>query len=177
MTLTPIQVRLLKALASFIAILLAMSVCYLIGNIRGNTEGEERINARWSQEKQQYQEEILKLRTAYAEQEGLHRQETSRISEQLRKTEATHEEVLANLAARHVERLRISTQRAEVYQRQAEAGSAQCRDLASHTAELDRALEEGRGLVGELAATLRQRDAQLRLVGAQIANDRQILSK
>lgn len=47
-------------------------------------------------------------------------------------------------------------------------------NLASHAARLDRSLEEGRRMVAELSATLRQRDDQLRAVSKQLENDRSL---
>ena len=46
--------------------------------------------------------------------------------------------------------------------------------VASHAARLDRSFEEGRRMVAELSATLRQRDDQLRAVSKQLENDRSL---
>ena len=45
---------------------------------------------------------------------------------------------------------------------------------ATLEARLDRSLEEGRRMVAELSATLRQRDDQLRAVSKQLENDRSL---
>lgn len=167
----PNQYMLMKLSLAFSALVLAMSACFF----SGVTQGENNINARWQKEKLATAEQLVALQGEIKLREFGHRQETARISDQLRKSEDRHEKVSAALAAEHALRLRLSTERAAGYARIAQSGSAECRSLASHAAELDRALEEGRGLVGELQEALGHRDAQLRLLGAQITNDRSLL--
>ncbi|UWJ04310.1 putative Rz/Rzl spanin protein [Escherichia phage vB_EcoS_Uz-1] len=70
-----------------------------------------------------------------------------------------------------------SERRASVYKRQAEAGTLECRSLASHAARLDNSLEEGRRLVEELRATVRLRDNQLIELGKQIQADRKLFEQ
>lgn len=177
MVLTSLQIKIgIAALASS-AILLAMSASYYSGHSQGVKTGEKNISVLWLKDQKEQAQKLLALQEEIKQKEFGHRQESARISDQLRKSETEHDQSLAALNADLAQRLRISTERAVVYQRQAEAGSDQCRGLASHAAQLDRSLEEGRGLVGELAATLRQRDEQLRLIGAQLTNDRLLLDK
>jgi len=167
----PNQSTLTKFALSSLALVLVMSACV----ITGVKQGENNINALWQKEKRERADALLVLNGKIKQQESVHRQETTRIDEQLRKTEDRYEEATSALAAERTQRLRLSDQRAAAYAAQAQAGSDQCRSVASHAAELDRSLEEGRGLVGELKEALGRRDDQLRLLGAQINNDRSLL--
>lgn len=169
----PTQADLIKYLACSLALILALSACVLTG-VR---VGENNINAQWSKEKLATKEAMLVLQGEIKQKEFGHRQETTRISDQLRKTEVRYEEATSALAAEHSKRLQLSAQRAASYAALTETGSDQCRSVASHAAGLDLALEEGRGLVGELKEALGRRDDQLRLLGAQINNDRKLLDK
>lgn len=141
----------------------------------GGDAGRARVTAEWERAKQDQLKQIHDLQAEIANRELRHRQETAAIADELRKTEATHEQDLAALRAEHADRLRASERRAAAYQRLAEDGPAACTRLAGHAARLDRALEEGRSLVVELGSTVEQRDSQLRLLGAQINTDRKLL--
>lgn len=171
MDLTPIQLKIAGAVLGFSVLVLATSASFLIGT----HQGENNINVRWQAEKLAHGRAIAKLEGEIKQQEFGHRQETDRIAGQLRKTEVDYEKASTALASEHALRLRQSAERARAYTAQAEAGPDQCRDLAGHAAGLDAALEEGRGLVGELKAALGRREDQLRLLGAQIINDRKLL--
>ena len=167
----PTRIELLKYAAVSFAVVFIVGECVLLGV----KHGESTINAKWQKEKRETAEALLVLNGKIKQQEFGHRQETTRIDEQLRKTEDRYEEATSALVAERTQRLRQSDQRAATYAAQAQAGSDQCRSVAGHAAELDRSLEEGRGLVGELKEALGRRDDQLRLLGAQINNDRSLL--
>ena len=175
MDLTPPQLKIAKwvaglALASTV-LLLASSALYF----SGVTQGENNITVQWQKEKLSHAEEISKLRGEIQQKEFGHRQESARIADQLRKTEVQYEKAISDLSAERAQRLRLSVERAAIYERNAASGPAQCRALASHAAQLDRSLEEGRSVVAELRSALGQRDEQLRLLGAQLTTDRQLL--
>ena len=70
--------------------------------------------------------------------------------------------------------MQLVEQRASRYQRLAKGGAVEQANLASHAARLSRSLKEGRRMVAELSATLRQRDYQLRAVSKQLENDRSL---
>lgn len=155
-------------------VLIPLALWLAIGGVYygGKHHGEALIQNKWDAAKVQEQLQIAELKGMVAQKEAVHQQETANISSQLQKTEDDHAKAIADLSADHAQRMRQSEARAAAYRHLAEAGASQCRDLASHAAELDRSLEEGRGLVGEFQATLGQREAQLRLLGAQIVDDR-----
>jgi chromosome segregation ATPase len=169
--LTPIQLKFAKAALGFSAVVLVTSASFLFGI----TQGENNITVRWQKEKLEHSQEMAVLQGKIEQKEFGHRQETARISEQLRKTEVDYEKATSALAAEHAQRLRLASERAAAYARLAETGSPELRGLASHAAQLDASLEEGRGLVGELKEALGRRDNQLKLLGAQINNDRTLL--
>lgn len=83
---------------------------------------------------------------------------------------------LAGIRAEYDSRLLLSEKRAGIYQRQAKGSSTEQERLATHAAELDRSLEEGRQLVGELKATIGQRDSAIRALGSMILTDRKFFS-
>jgi hypothetical protein len=148
-----------------------MSACYL----SGITVGKNAITVKWQDEKLVTAAAISKLQGEIKQKEFGHRQETALISDQLRKTEERYEKATHDLSVEHAQRLRLSAERANVYASLGEGGSAQCRSLAGYAAQFDGSLEEGRSLVGELKAALGRREAQLRLLGAQITNDRKLM--
>lgn len=173
MELTPIQLKIAKVALFVAPVVLALN----IGLMLGNAQGAAGVTAQWESAKNEQLKKIIALKDELARKGEAHRQETTRISDQLRKTEADYETTVAALATERSERLRLSDQRAARYLERAEAGTAECRSLASHTAQLDRALEEGRSLVKELGSTIERRDSELRLLGAQIQNDRKLLGE
>lgn len=142
----------------------------------GYKRGEADLQVLWNQERDAHNAIIDKLEAAYARLEVVHRAENTRITHELAQAEKALDVALAEQRAEFERRLHSSSERAAFYERQASSGAAQCRDLAGHAAELDRTLEEGRGLVSDLRRTLRLRDEQLRQLGRQILNDRALLN-
>lgn len=138
--------------------------------------GAASVQTQWDRAKAAQQAAATQLQLDYAGKEAEHRSQMAQVTKDLNQAHTQHEQALAALRADYARRLQSSEARAGVYQRQAEAGPAQCRDLASHAARLDASLEAGRSLVWELRATLGQREQQIRLLGTQLLNDRQLLS-
>lgn len=117
---------------------------------------------------------VAELRGQLKAKEDQHARETAKLSSQLASQSATYADELRRIELSYAGGLRDSEQRAFRYRAIAEAGTDQCRNLASHTAELDRSIVEGRQVVEELRATIVLRDTQLKLVGAQLISDRQL---
>ena len=117
---------------------------------------------------------VAELNGQLAEKERLHKAETNEIRNQLHVQEATYHNAVQLIYAELDVGLRDSERRAAHYRALAETGTDQCRSLASHTAQLDASLVEGRSVVEELRSTLELRDSQLRLVGSQLLSDRQL---
>lgn len=163
-----------KILPGALAVIALLFVAWAIHH-HGYKAGSQEIQAAWNEDKLLQQEAHQKLVDEYAKREQAHQAENERISHELAEARKAHDAALADQRAAHQQRLLLSEGRAAVYRRQAEAGTAECRDLAGHAARLDRALEQGRGLVQELRGTLGLRDQQLRHLGEQILNDRKVL--
>lgn len=143
---------------------------------RGYGSGSDTVKLKWDEDRikarAEYDSMVLESAKRVAKQEESHKVEQERVAHELEEVRKQGEVAVAAVRDSYAQRLLQSDRRALVYQRQAEAGAAARGDLAGHAAELDRALEEGVGLVGELQATLGFREHQLILLGAQIRNDR-----
>lgn len=114
------------------------------------------------------QTKILELQLNFKDKEKVFNERVEALSVELAQTRLNHENTIDKLKHDFSNELRKSEQRAEVYKRYAESDSTKQRALASHTAQLDRSLTEGRELVRELTETIRVRDAQLRSLGIYI---------
>lgn len=142
---------------------------YHFGYTRGTTE----VRLAWEQAKAETRAEHDALVLELSQQVETHRVEQERIAHELAKAREDADLAIAGVRLTYEQRVLQSTRRATLYQRQAQAGAVAQRNLASHAARLDRALEEGIGLVGELQATLGLREHQLTLLGQQILRDRE----
>lgn len=143
---------------------------------KGNSHGQEEVTKEWNQEKNLQQTAMNALKDHYAVLEAANRQKTVELTHDLAEAQKTHDVALANAQSDFDKRLLQSEKRADLYKRQTETGSLECRNLASHAAQLDRSLEEGRSVVAELSATLRLRDSQLTALGAKLLADRQLIA-
>jgi phage-related minor tail protein len=155
------------------AVLLAAGEwCYSSGLSHGKAE----IQSKWDAEKAAQTQATDKVAAAIAQKEKTHAQDTQRAADALDAASQAHAAELAAVRADAARSVQRSDARAAIYQREAQSGAAACSALASHTTELDRSLEAGRGLVGELRATLELRDRQLVQVGEQLMADRRLFN-
>ena len=136
--------------------------------------GASRVQAAWDKSKAAYETLLAQTRNHYAWKMGINEQKTKEVEDDLKQAKLDYEADITRVAVTLRGRLQSSEQRAAEYQRAAQGSTSQRDDLASHAAKLDRTLEEGRGLVQELGATVRQRDKQLNLLGDQILADREL---
>lgn len=120
--------------------------------------------------------EYEKLQGKYDVLSAQHKTQSEQNTKDLQNANQAHETALSANAVEYGKRLLASEARARVYQRQAEAGAAQCGDLASHAARLDATLEEGRYLVRDLRATLEQRDDTIRILGKELISTRNLIT-
>lgn len=104
-----------------------------------------------------------------------HIETITQVSLDLKEKEKEYEASLDRISADASFRMQQHENRVRIYQRQAKAGSAEAERLASHAAELDRSINEGKTVAAELAATVRLRDQQLSLLGSQIKADRAVI--
>ena len=133
--------------------------------------GQRDIQEQWDAERATYKKAMDTLKDQYATLEAKARIDNQRNSDELAEKEKSHAVALVELRREYDGRLLQSDKRASYYQRLAKGGAVEQANLASHAARLDRSLEEGRRMVAELSATLRQRDEQLRAVSKQLEND------
>ena len=156
--------------------LLAVSILGTVWYIydAGVDSGSRQVQAKWDDEKTTYKKAMDTLRDQYATLEAKARIDNQRNSDELAEKEKSHAVALVELRREYDGRLLQSDKRASYYQRLAKGGAVEQANLASHAARLDRSLEEGRRMVAELSATLRQRDDQLRAVSKQLENDRNL---
>jgi hypothetical protein len=162
-------------------ILLICIPCLMLGGAfgygyyRGHKAGTESVQAEWDADKLAARDAHDELVQQLAKQEAAHAQRQEQVAYELAQARESHDADLNALRRVYEQRLLQSTRRSQVYRDQAQAGSDSCSNLASHASELDRALEEGRGLVGELRETLGLRESQIVLLADQIRNDRKLL--
>ena len=165
--------RLIKIGVPILLVLGALLLLYGIGvsiYSTGKQAGMDQVTKDWNQEKLDYQNEILRLKTVYAGLEKDFEDRANKTNRDLRNAKVSYEKSLANHASEHAARLRDHQERAELYKRKAEGSEAERGSLASHAAELDRSLEEGRRVVKDLRTTVEQRDTEIRLLGTHLKN-------
>ena len=168
--------EIIKRVGPWIALVISMALTsYMIWDA-GFDSGSQSVQAEWDADKESHRKAMDALQDKYANLEAQNRVQNQRNSDELAEKETAHAATLARLNAEYAGRMQLSEQRASRYQRQAQGGAVEQANLARHAAELDRAVEEGRRLVAELATTLRQRDDQLRAVSQQLINDRNLFT-
>lgn len=153
-------------------IVVALGATYYVGKVAG----ENKVSLAWASEKKKLSDEIIRLQEEIKDNLLVYVAETDKIEEKLQDAKATYEKNLLAINATAVVRLRDSEKRTNVYKRMSEGAESERRDLADHAAKLDRSLEEGRLVVGELQETLRQRDTELISLGSQIHLDRKLFN-
>lgn len=164
-----------KAVVGLVAIgLLAGSFFWFYE--KGKSHGEDNIQTKWNQEKNLQATAMNLLKDQYAVLEAANRKKTEDLTHDLAQAQQTHALAMDSAQSDFDKRLLQSNKRADLYKRQTETGTTECRAIASHAAELDRSLEEGRSVVAELSATLRLRDSQLIALGAKLLADRQLIT-
>lgn len=157
---------LLLSLLILLALLGGGYAMYRVGYSRGFQD----VQAEWEQQES-------RLATKVRELEQRHAALQEEVALEAKRVREAHQADVAAQRLVYEQRLSQSARRAEVYRVQAEAGTASAGDLAAHAARLDRALEEGRGLVRELRSALGLREDQLRLLGQQLKSDRRLASE
>ncbi|MFV0357744.1 MAG: hypothetical protein ACK5LG_21960 [Bacteroides thetaiotaomicron] len=168
--------KMIKTFGPWIILILGLAASVYLIYDRGFESGKQEVQDAWDTEKASYKKAMDTLRDQYATLESKVRQDNQRNSDELAEKDKAHAVALERIERDYAGRLQLSEQRARRYQRQAQGGASEQADLARHAAELDRSLEEGRRVVAELSATLRQRDEQLRALAQQLINDRKLLT-
>lgn len=167
------QIKALLAAVGAIAFTAIIVWAYSSGKAAGTSETQEL----WNKEKTAYALAIDVARKKLEAEQQAHAATSTSIDKRLLELERDGDAELRRLNRDYTDRMRNSEARAAEYQRQAQGTPDQCSRLASHAAELDRSLEQGRLLVGELQTVIGQRDAQLKLLGEQIITDRELINE
>lgn len=159
-----------KYVAAPLLLLLGLFLIYTSGYNRGVRAVEDERES----DRQKQEVVVAALKGQIQERERQHGKQVSEIRSELASAESRYAADLHRLAGVYDGRVRNSEQRAASYRASAEAGTAECRSLASYAAQLDFSLEEGRDVVEQLRSTLVFRDSQLKLLGDQLIADRQL---
>lgn len=144
---------------------------------KGHKAGEVKIQTAWDLDAAKRDRAMNALLMKTRERDQQSATESVRIANDLSKTLDDAARAIADAHIASNKRLRQSEARARVYSGYAEAGPTERANLASHAAQLDKSLEEGRGLVEEFRITLGQRDREVVLLGQQIVSDRKAVSE
>lgn len=142
----------------------------------GQLDGATTVQADWDKENKRRDDAYAALEKEKAAMMAAHQKRESELGEELRATTEQAESAIAIALNDFAGRLLLSESRAGIYQRQANGSAIEQQRLARHAAELDRSLEEGRGLVRELRETLGQRDRTILVLGQVILNERNLRS-
>lgn len=149
---------------------------YVITYNHGERSGGEAVYSLWGAENEKRDEAYQKLELELAAAKATHTLRQKELSDELATSTAAFQATLDGYRIDYDSRLQLATSRAGIYQRQARGSALEQERLARHAAELDRSLEEGRALVRELGATVKQRDRTIYALGQIILNDRTLLT-
>lgn len=141
---------------------------YCLGQTHGRNEGERQR----AEEARSAAAEVIRLQGINTALTNQHALELGKVTRELQLSQDEHRQTLADSRNRFAQRLRSAEDRAVGYQRLSEASAAERTYLASHAAELDRSLEEGRQLVFELRQTLGLCEVRVSTLAQTIRADR-----
>ena len=162
---------------TWLLLIFPLVLSYVLTYQLGKQISYEKVHNEWNIERQATKAKIAELKQEYEAYESEYEKTIQNLSAQLQDSKDSFNSELARIHDDYSNRLLNSEERASIYQRQSEAGASERRSLADHAARLDRSLEEGRHLVRELGATLRQREREIGVLSSQIQADRQLLYK
>lgn len=154
--------------------MLLVGSCFLLVKL-GEKQGRADVQMEWAESAAKHKAAMATLQGKYNALAEQHTLRLKELSDELTLSNARHKNELSQYRSDYAERLRLASNRASVYQRQAQGSTIERDNLAEHAARLDRSLEEGRSLVRELRATLGQREVTIRSLGGIILIDRTLL--
>lgn len=164
----------LEWIGGLVVVALFLGSYALVGKI-AHTQGMADVQEQWDKSEKARDKQVTALKEKVASLQGEHKALSQRNSDELDQSNAAHEAALAAIRTHYEQRLQYVEKRAGVYERLSK-GTATDRDrLAEHAAQLDRTLEEGRQLVGELRESLGQCEIVVGVLGTQILLDRNLL--
>lgn len=143
----------------------------------GKDAGRAEVQAQWNEYKLARAKFEAELKARNEQLQSLNQAAHLQADEELADANQTYAGSMAALNAGFALRLHNSEDRARKYQHLSQASEAERASLASHAAELDRALEQGRLLVGELRTTLGQREATIKSLATILFSDRKLMGE
>ncbi len=123
---------------------------------------------------QEFSIQSQKLENKYKIKIEEYQNDVSRLQSELQTAQIKFKEELAFINGDSSSRLLKSEQRASVYREQARDSEAKRRELAEHTARLDKALTEGTALVKELSELIKLRDTQVNTCTKLLLEERKL---
>lgn len=138
--------------------------------------GKSEEYAKYLQDELVWKDKISELNRVLKEKNDEHVVQQQKLLDDIILMRVNHEKDLLTLNDNHTLRLQQSEKRSEIYRKRAASSPDQCRQLAEHTARLDYSLEEGRGLVREFTAVVRQLEQDNKKVIEYLLNDREHLN-
>lgn len=158
-----------------LAIAALVAVGALIGGYAvGHRQGAASVQQQWDKAKASTAQAITAQVTTTREKETTHASQSTQAVDTYRAAQASADAVAAARIA-DAERLQRGAEgRALRYRAMSEASAAERDRLASHAAQLDASLAEGRLVAEELRATVVERDRSIELLADTIRADRQL---
>lgn len=150
-------------------------LCGVLIYTLGSVNGSSGVQSLWDADRKATDKVITELKLTIAAKEATHSLLSKENSDALAKSQAEHAKALDAVRTDYAKRLLNIETRANVYKRLSDGTATERDRLVEHTAQLDRTLEEGRHLVGELRETLGQCEITVGVLGTQILLDRDLL--
>ena len=135
----------LLILAVFLGI---MALGYVAGSTKEKLDHEKKAS--------EYAQTIATVREDLRKAREAHNQEQANHIFAMHKLKETHESTVRSIRNDLTGRLLKSEERGNLYRERVSSASLECRQLAEHTARLDRSLTEGRDLVREFRAHIKK---------------------
>lgn len=152
-----------------------LALILLLGSLfLSYTYGKSNVQKKWDAATAVQKSEYDSLQGRYDQAAKQHRLEITELKIELTNKKAEYEKSINSNRVVYDKRLLDSKKREAIYKSQSQGGAIECGDLANHAARLDSSLEEGRYLVRDLGATLRQREIEIKALAGQITSDRKL---
>lgn len=158
-----------------LAIAALVAVGALIGGYAvGHHQGAASVQQQWDKVKAKTAQAITTQVTTTREKETTHASQSTQAVDTYRAAQASADAVAAARVADAERMQRGAEGRALRYRAMSEASAAERDRLASHAAQLDASLAEGRVVAEQLRAAVVERDGQIQLLADTIRADRQL---
>ncbi len=142
----------------------------------GRSAGINSVQLKWDKAIAASRVQSMQLQEDNLRKEADNRKRLGEIAHELSEVKQSAAVAVVNQRIAYERRLLNSASRANHYYAMSQAGTVEQARLASHAAQLDRVLEEGRYVVADLQSIVKLRDAQLTQLGNQIMSDRALFA-